>query len=117
MQLIEYRYLHDAQVRTLVDSLEHHIHALQFTPSEIRECAMLAAIHYERRRSSQSISLARKDNMQNVDPYHYRESCLCEACTKVRQNALESLSTDVQHNNNARDAIAAWENHCDCSHD
>lgn len=49
MQSIEYRYLHDPQIKALVDSLEHHIYALRFTPSEIRECAMLAAIHYEQR--------------------------------------------------------------------
>jgi hypothetical protein len=55
MQSIEYRYLHDPMVRALVDSLEHHIHNLQFTPSEIRECAMLAAIHYEQRRPPQNI--------------------------------------------------------------
>ena len=59
MQSIEYRYLHDPTVHALVDALEHHIHALQFTPSEIRECAMLAAIRYEQRRPPQSIMEAK----------------------------------------------------------
>jgi hypothetical protein len=59
MQSIEYRYLHDPQVRALVDYLEHSIHALQFTPSEIRECAMLAAIRYEQRRPPHSIMEAK----------------------------------------------------------
>jgi hypothetical protein len=55
MQSIEYRYMHDPLIKALVDSLEHHIHALQLTPSEIRECAMLAAIRYEQRRPPQGI--------------------------------------------------------------
>jgi len=55
MQTIEFRYLHDPMVKALVDSLEHSIHELQFTPSEIRECAMLAAVHYEQRRPPQGI--------------------------------------------------------------
>jgi hypothetical protein len=59
MQSIEYRYLHDPAVNALVNALEHHIHALQFTPSEIRECAMLAAIRYEQRRPPHSIMEAK----------------------------------------------------------
>lgn len=69
MQSIEYRYNHDPMVKALVDSLEHHIHTLQFTPSEIRECAMLAAIRYEQRRPPQSINemaeLAQQTNNQS----------------------------------------------------
>jgi hypothetical protein len=59
MQSIEYRYSHDPMVKALVDSLEHSIHSLQFTPSEVRECAMLAAIHYEQRRPPQGIMEAK----------------------------------------------------------
>ncbi|MFA5166815.1 MAG: hypothetical protein WC449_06020 [Candidatus Paceibacterota bacterium] len=55
MQSIEYRYMHDPLIKALVDSLEHHINALQLTPSEIRECAMLATIRYEQRRPPQGI--------------------------------------------------------------
>jgi hypothetical protein len=55
MQTIESRYLHDPHVKALVDFLEHSIHELRFTASEIRECAMLAAIHYGQRRPPQSI--------------------------------------------------------------
>ena len=50
MQSIEHRYRTDPAIRALVESLEQQIHKLQFTPSEIRECAMLAAINYERRK-------------------------------------------------------------------
>jgi hypothetical protein len=54
-QSIEYRYNHDPMIKSLVDSLEHSIRDLQFTPSEIRECAMLAAIHYEQKRTYSNI--------------------------------------------------------------
>ena len=45
----EERYAVDVNFRTLVCSLENFIHACQFTPTELREAAILAAIHYERR--------------------------------------------------------------------
>lgn len=44
------RYLNDNEFRTLVDWLEHYIHHAQFTPSEMREAATLACIHYEMNR-------------------------------------------------------------------
>jgi hypothetical protein len=50
MMSIEQRYLNDPLVRALVDSLEQYIRELKLTPTEIRECAMLAAIRYENTR-------------------------------------------------------------------
>jgi len=41
------RYHHDAAFRQLVDTLYLTIDAAQFTPTEIREAAMLAQIRYE----------------------------------------------------------------------
>jgi hypothetical protein len=67
MQTIEYRYNNDPMVHALVDSLEKSIHDLQFTPSEIRECAMLAAIHYEQRRPPQ-INIGAVDNGPTTRP-------------------------------------------------
>ena len=61
MQSIQERYYYDPAVRALVDALEHHIHDLQFTPSEVRECAMLAAIRYEQRRPPQGIMEAKPE--------------------------------------------------------
>jgi hypothetical protein len=46
----EARYLHDTAFRSLVDMMEAHMHAAHFTPSEMREAAILAAISFERRR-------------------------------------------------------------------
>jgi hypothetical protein len=45
----EQRYLHDAEFKALVDMVHSMIDRLQYTPSEIRDAAMLAAIHYEMR--------------------------------------------------------------------
>lgn len=47
----EDRYRHDPTFHSLVDILEAHLHAAEMTPTEIREAAMLAAIHHEMRRS------------------------------------------------------------------
>jgi hypothetical protein len=43
----EERYRHDPQFKMLVDMIHSMISKLEYTPSEIRDAAMLAAIHYE----------------------------------------------------------------------
>ena len=45
----EDRYRHDQHFRALVDLLEAAVHRAEYTPTELREAAMLAAIHYEMR--------------------------------------------------------------------
>lgn len=44
---VEDRYQRDPQFRTVVDMLEHLIRGAQMTPTEVREAAILATIHYE----------------------------------------------------------------------
>ena len=44
------RYRRDPKFRSLVDMMEAHIHSADFTPTEMREAALLAAIHYEHKR-------------------------------------------------------------------
>ncbi len=43
------RYENDVQYRQLCDLIEGFLHQAQFTPSEVRECAVMACIHYEMR--------------------------------------------------------------------
>lgn len=43
------RYQSDPMFGQLVDMMEAHLHRADFTPSDMREAAMLAAINYERR--------------------------------------------------------------------
>ena len=43
------RYRRDRAFATLVDTLELLIHRAEYTPTEIREAAMLAQIHHEER--------------------------------------------------------------------
>ncbi len=44
------KYQKDSMFKALVDLMEAHIHQADYTPSEMREAAMLASIHYEYRR-------------------------------------------------------------------
>lgn len=47
MKTPQERYLSDPQFHILVDVMEKHIRDAEYTPSEIREAAVLACIHYE----------------------------------------------------------------------
>lgn len=44
---VEDRYRRDPQFHTVVDMLEHLIRSANMTPTEVREAAILATIHYE----------------------------------------------------------------------
>lgn len=47
MMTPEERYYHDPMFHRLVDMMHNEIINARYTPSELREAAMLAAIHYE----------------------------------------------------------------------
>jgi hypothetical protein len=52
------RYERDPWFHALVDALHHHIREARFTPTEIREAAMLAQIFYEERHPRHVPSIA-----------------------------------------------------------
>lgn len=41
------RYLRDPAFKQLVDMMEHMVHTCKFSPSEMREAALLASIRFE----------------------------------------------------------------------
>jgi hypothetical protein len=46
-----HRYQNDATFKQLVDMLEYQLHCAAYTPSELREAVLLAAINFETRRT------------------------------------------------------------------
>ncbi len=52
-----YRYQRDATFAALVNMMESHLHTADFTPTELREAVMLAAIRYESRRTPQRVTV------------------------------------------------------------
>ena len=63
---VERRYRDDPNFKALVDMLEAFIHKAQFSPSELREGAMLAAIHYEYRRAPRDIIIPREMLLEHL---------------------------------------------------
>lgn len=58
MQTPNERYSSDPAYRRAVDLMEHLIESAQFTPSEMREMAVLASIHYEMHRGRKAFYAA-----------------------------------------------------------
>ena len=56
------RYLNDAYYRTLVDTMVSYIDQCKFTPSELREAAILASIIYEEKSIKDWICNCDQDN-------------------------------------------------------
>ena len=59
------RYESDSNFHMLVDALESQIHACHYTPSELREAALLASIHYELH-SARSYTLPLPRNVEDA---------------------------------------------------
>ena len=60
MMTPEERYLRDTTFKILVDSLEAQIHQANYTPTELREAAILAAIHYEERQPARLFTIGER---------------------------------------------------------
>lgn len=61
MLSIEERYMNDPVIKNMVDMMEKCIHDLELTPTEIRQCAMLAAVHHEQRNVHQRIYMKKDE--------------------------------------------------------
>lgn len=57
MQSMANKYHCDPEFRRLVDTLESVIHSARYTPSEIREAAVMASINYEMKHVGRTIYL------------------------------------------------------------
>jgi hypothetical protein len=60
---VQERYDRDPQFRTVVDMLHVLIRGAQMTPTEVREAAVLATIHYEQTTTRRSFLIP----LRNVD--------------------------------------------------
>jgi len=69
----EVRYQRDPQFKVLVDTLTHAIIACDYTPTEIREAAILAAIRYEQIHSRPSYLISPSGDFRRVDSYHGKD--------------------------------------------
>ena len=62
-----YRYTHDPEFKQLTDLLESFIRRCDFTPSEVRQAAMLACINYEMMRTDRRYyKLTIPENAENA---------------------------------------------------
>lgn len=64
----EVRYQHDSKFKQIVDLMHHFIQRAEFTPTEMREAALLACIHYESYQVRRMYLDPAQYNMSSVNP-------------------------------------------------
>lgn len=74
------RYELDAEFRSLVDNLTHFIIECRFSPSELREAVVLAAIRYETIHA-RPVYIRTGDTINRIDSYHGKQ-CACNTPTR-----------------------------------
>jgi len=71
MKTLRERYLYDPEFKTLVDLMTAHIQRANFTPSEMRQAAILASIIYEERNLHRMV-FVEKDVEEALEVIHKR---------------------------------------------
>lgn len=66
------RYARDPDFHKLVDLLTNFVIRCEFSPTELREAAVLAAIRYEQQ-YARPVYVKEGDSLRRVDSYHGRE--------------------------------------------
>ena len=86
------RYENDPQYHQLCDMIENFLHTAQFSPSEVRECAVLACIHYEMKHRFNHfypIPIKVNDALKTLAEYR-KEEDTCPDCGRTKaKNAHE----------------------------
>lgn len=98
------RYLHDTEFRYLVDHFRAMIHRAQFSPSELREAAILAAIMYEETKATSY----RINESGHIEPLKgsamasEAKAVVCDECVRLRaknrnmRRALRDLNKSIR---------------------
>lgn len=66
MMTPEERYLRDPLFHQLVDMIRHELDLAHYTPTEVRETAMLACFHFEMRRHRTSFEAFTRETMAQI---------------------------------------------------
>ena len=85
------RYNRDPQFRTLVDMLTHQIIECRYSPTELREAAILAVIRHETIHARPTFLLQGK-SLTRVDSYHGRE----ESNPQIEADSIEKRVSDIE---------------------
>jgi len=104
------RYDHDPMYRQMVDLMESMLVAYQFTPSEMREMAIMASMHFEMRYGMRNYfqSVPHKVNEAFKQLEDFRVTSEKERKKKMKEREEEELRVAVSLTKNPK---------CTCSYD
>lgn len=103
------RYDNDPTYRQMTDLMESMLVAYQFTPSEMREMAIMASMHFEMRYGMRNYfqSVPHKVNEAFKQLEDFRVTSEKERKKKMKEREAEELAA----------AVAARDSVCTCSYD